>query len=252
MSNFHLSNLSAVVLAGGFGTRVRKLLGSLPKPLAIVHNRPFIYWLISYLLKQQIHHIFYLTHYEAFKIENYVKEYEKFFKTSSCIVEDMPLGTGGGLIKIINEQTVKTDFILLINGDSLTPFDLTKTCELFDQGADAIIVAVKVKDTSRFGSIKKGVNDKLEEFNEKKEGEGLVNAGMYIFKSNLLKKYLHLKNTLSLELDLIPKLISDDIDIRVIESDEPFIDIGTENSLFSASFFIDNLIKNNSITEFDK
>ena len=91
MSN-DLSSITAVILAGGFGNRIKHRLGSVPKPLAVVANQPFLHWIFHNLQKQGIRKIVLLTHYEADQIHEFAALRTNQDFQIKCIREKPQLG----------------------------------------------------------------------------------------------------------------------------------------------------------------
>ena len=97
---------SLVVLAGGFGTRLRSVVSDVPKPLAPVAGQPFIVHLIDHWVNQGVVDFIFLLHYEAEKIKRVLNELsgrdEFFGVTFRFVVETTPLGTGGAILNAID------------------------------------------------------------------------------------------------------------------------------------------------------
>ena len=233
-------NCIVVVLAGGKGTRIRHLLPDLPKPLAPVFGFPFLEWILRFLAKQKLQRIVFSTGYLAEKIQNFV-EHRKFSELElSCVQEEVSLGTAGGVLNAIDNCGHNFEAVLVLNGDSLVLADLNPLLNsLQDVSINGAILGVEVDDAERYGTLKVGSNDMLIGFQEKKSGAGLINAGVYLFRKKALENFSR-EMPLSFETEVFPKMLAENLKIKVITSNSPFIDIGTENSLKEANLFIEN------------
>ena len=114
------SQVTALILAGGLGTRLRKYFPNNPKVMAPINNRPFIYQLLDILEKARIKKVIIGTGYLADKIENVIGG---SYKDLNIIYsrEEKPLGTGGA-VKLAGKK-ISTQYTLVINGDSYVEFD---------------------------------------------------------------------------------------------------------------------------------
>ena len=236
-------NCVAVILAGGMGTRIRHLLPGLPKPMAPVYGKPFLEWIIQFLAKQNILQILLSTGYLADQIENFSSRINVQRLRLQCIKEDIPLGTAGGVLNALDRSNVNCDNILILNGDSLTLADLAPMFSALEEVSNGVaMLGIWMSDAERYGTLAINKYGLLEGFKEKHPGNGLVSAGVYLFRKHLLDDLPRGKQ-LSFETDVFPILINQGVGIKVIEVKAPFIDIGTEESLGGASLFIEQNYK---------
>ena len=227
-----------VILAGGKGTRIRHLLPGLPKPLAPINGKPFLEWIIEFLAKQELNDIVFSTGYLADQIKNFVSKVNNRGLKLQCVDEKVPLGTAGGVLNALDSKQGNFDSALILNGDSLILADLSPLLKSFtDTSVGVSMVGVKVRDAGRYGALVIRDDGFLVGFKEKQPGQGLINAGIYLFRKEVLDKLPRGKN-ISFELDVFPNLLAQEVPIKVIEVDAPFIDIGTEESLREAALFI--------------
>ena len=231
--------VGVIILGGGYGTRIKKELGKKPKPLAIVSKKPFLYWIIQFLMKQGLSNIIIATHYAHEQINNYIDQMNVNGLNISSVYENFPLGTGGAVINAIVKTKEKYKYYLILNGDSLLT---DKFCKLFnisaDVSVDGSIYAVHLDDTSRFGTVIFDSKQFLRGFKEKTPDEGYVNAGIYFFKSKFIHKFIDKIENFSLENEFFPEVINKGYKIKTFLSNESFIDIGTPESLIKADAFI--------------
>lgn len=92
---------TAVVLAGGFGTRVQHLLPNLPKPMASVAGKPFLEWVVRYLARKYIRNVVLSTGYRAKTVERHFAASPVKTVTVKCVPETKPLGTAGGFLNAV-------------------------------------------------------------------------------------------------------------------------------------------------------
>jgi D-glycero-alpha-D-manno-heptose 1-phosphate guanylyltransferase len=229
---------SVVILAGGFGTRIKHLLGDLPKPMAFVNGKPFIEWVVRYLAAQKIRNVILSTGYLAETIEKHFQSQPVKNVHVNCVRETKPLGTGGGFLNAIHGAEKKPPAWLVMNGDSLALTSLENFFLPLDESkTGGAILGVRVADASRFGTILQNANGELAGFNEKKIGAGIISMGVYLFRSETIEKF-PTKIPLSFETEVFPALIACGVRLKVCVTNAPFLDIGTPESLPLAEDFI--------------
>lgn len=230
--------ITAVILAGGFGTRVKHLLPNIPKPMATVLNKPFIEWIIRYLHQQNIDQFLLSTGYLSQVIETYFNKNTLDKLTIKCYREIEPLGTGGGFINAVKQDNSNSDYWLVANGDSLIFTDLNPFFDcLNDEKIEGAILGLTVEDASRYGSLKFDDDYNLISFAEKQDGKGVINGGVYLFKNSILAK-IPPQKPLSFEYDIFPSLLNQGCRLKVYTTSAPFLDIGTPETLIQAEKFI--------------
>jgi NDP-sugar pyrophosphorylase family protein len=228
---------SAIVLAGGFGTRIRHLLPDVPKPLAPVAGRTFLEWLLRYLRKQGIGQVAISTGHLAEKVDDFVRQIQLPDLSIICARETTPLGTAGGFLNALATLPLPLETVFVCNGDSIVLAELEPAWTLLaDPRIDGVMFGLHCADASRFGSmiVKNG---HLSGFAEKRAGSGLINGGIYFFRRKIVDSFPRIL-PLSFEFDVFPALLSEGARIAVIEMTAPFLDIGTETSLGAAESFI--------------
>ncbi len=234
-----LESAAAVVLAGGFGTRIRHLLHDIPKPMAPVLGRPFVEWLVRYLSKQGLRHVVLSTGFLGEKIarhfvQNPVKEVQV-----SCVRESEPIGTAGGFLFAAQQSGLSPSSWLVLNGDSLAFTELSALFACLENPqVDGALLGIEMNDASRFGTIRSDATGRLDRFEEKHPGAGVINAGMYLFRDKIIKRFPE-KRPLSFECDVFPDLLANEARLQVCLAHSPFLDIGTPESLAEAESFIE-------------
>jgi D-glycero-alpha-D-manno-heptose 1-phosphate guanylyltransferase len=238
-----VSDAHPVILAGGFGTRLRRVMGNQPKPMALVHGRPFIEWVVCWLRSAGCGVATVSTGYLGEVIEAHFAAHPLTRIEVCCRREAAPLGTAGALLYSARESGCAPGVWVVLNGDSLICIDLAQTLRRFeDDGADAAIIARRVKSPGRYGVLGVGTDRRLRSFSEKAAVDtepALINAGIYFFRPGLLDRFPD-SVPLSFELDVFPAWLRSDVSIAVLDCDAPFLDIGTEESLALADRFIDD------------
>ena len=231
-----LSRVTAVILAGGRGTRLRKAVSNQPKVMAEINGKPFLYYVLDQLAKVDIQRVVISTGYMADKIEKVIGFSYKGLKVDYSW-EESPLGTGGAL-KLAG-QSISTKYCLVMNGDSYTEFDPVSLFRSHKQkNASIVLLAKMLSGASRFGTIQMNEQNEIIRFMEKESstGIGLINAGIYIMKTSTLQKIPN-KTPCSLEYDFFPAMIGQNI--YGYETKGNFIDIGTVESYAKAETFFE-------------
>lgn len=230
--------VAAVVLAGGFGTRIKHLLGDLPKPMMPVNNRPFLEWIVRWLAAQNIRRVVLSTGYRAETVEKHFQSQPIPGVLVSCVPETTPLGTAGGFLNAVHQSGVTASAWFLLNGDSLAFVKLADAIRtLEDNGTSGAIFGREVPDTSRYGSLVTGPAGRLTGFAEKRPGHGVINAGIYLFRDSLLNQF-PTKVPSSIEQEVFPALIAAGVSLKVLTGNNPFLDIGTPETLLEADRFV--------------
>lgn len=213
----------AILLAGGLGTRLRDAVPDLPKCMAPVAGKPFIYYVIAHFQKQGIENFILSLGYKHEVIEQYIStEFGNDAFTFS--VENEPLGTGGAIKIACTLSSEKT--VLVLNGDTFFNIDLTKLASLHHIcGADCTLSLKPMRNFQRYGVVQLKKDFSIESFREKKYyEEGLINGGAYALNiQNFLQENLPQK--FSFETDYLEALYLQRRMFGVIQ-DEYFIDIG--------------------------
>ncbi|HEY1720537.1 MAG TPA: nucleotidyltransferase family protein [Magnetospirillaceae bacterium] len=231
------AGVTAVVLAGGKGTRIAQLYPDMPKPMIPAAGQPFLHWVTAWLVENGIGDIVYSIGHMAAAIENWAQDERKAWPGVQLrtAAEPAPLGTGGAVRACLD---LCGPWILVANGDSLVHADLRPVLERAGAGTlDGAIVGLPMADTSRYGSLDADDQGLLRGFFEKRPGSGLINGGVYLFKRALLERF-PTDRSLSMETDIFPALLAQGARLAVATSDRPFLDIGTPQSVTQAEDFV--------------
>jgi len=223
--------MDAIILAGGFGTRLQSVVSDVPKPMAPINGKPFLEILLKSLEKKGIKRVVLSVGYKAEIIMNYFGnsygDIELVYE-----VEDTPLGTGGAIKAALTK--CNTDKVLVVNGDTYLEFDMNKLQTELNDDNQLTVVGVNIDDASRYGRI--GASGGLiHSFNEK-DGmptNGLINSGYYVVSKNFFdKKYFPEK--FSFEIECLEKIYKK-ININLFEVGGLFLDMGTPEDYKKAS-----------------
>ncbi len=219
----------AIILAGGLGTRLRSVLPELPKPMAPIHGRPFLDYLIGYLARQGIERVVLSTGYRHETIAGHFGHRWQGV-TIDYSIEESPLGTGGGLARALDRIDGRHAFAL--NGDTFVELDYRDMAARADEG---LLMAVrKVGNGGRFGAciVEDG---RLVGFTRAgSEGETLINAGVYLLPRHLLAGYG--MRAFSFEQDFLEPQAAR-LRPLVYPTEGRFIDIGIPDSYRQAEDF---------------
>ncbi len=210
--------MKAIILAGGFGTRLKHVLPNVPKPMAPINGKPFLEVLINYLKKQGFNEFTLSVHHMREQIIDYFKGEPGI----SFAIEEEPLGTGGAILNSIKQAGV-TGNVAVLNGDSFLEIDYKKFFEAHGEKNFSLALR-EVEDTSRYGRVE--VNGSIiTDFKEKGiAGKGLINTGYYIINAYWMLKQ-NLPEKFSVESDfLLPKIKEIKPGYFVVKN--YFIDIG--------------------------
>ena len=234
-SSIDLSHVTAIVLAGGLGTRLRSVVADRPKVLADVAGRPFLAYLLDKLLAAEVQHVVLSTGHMADLIES------AFGSACGSLQlwysrESAPLGTGGALRLALDQ--VNSEQVLVLNGDSYCTVDLQAFARSHSRTGAAVSLALAhVDDTGRYGRVEVDSAGRITGFAEKIAtcGPGWINAGVYLIQRSMLEQ-IPQGRTLSLERDVFPVWINGAM--FGYQSDARLLDIGTPESYAEAASFL--------------
>ncbi len=182
-----LHDVEAVVLVGGRGTRLRPLTLSAPKPMLPTAGVPFLAHLLSRIRAAGVRRVILGTSYMA---ETFAKEFgdgEDLGLELVYVVEDHPLGTGGGIRNVAEHLTA--DNVLVFNGDVLCGTDLRAVVDTHRcTAADVTLHLVRVPDPRAYGCVPTDASGQVQAFLEKTEDPPTdqINAGCYVFRRSVI------------------------------------------------------------------
>jgi len=213
--------MEAIVLAGGFGTRLACVVPDVPKPMAPVAGRPFIEYILDDLADQGIKRIIIaVCHKKELIIDHLGSSYHG---VEICYSEETePLLTGGAVKQAL--QYCKDERVFIINGDTYFQVDLQAMRQYALNTSSAVVLAVReMQGFDRYGQVKIDAQRNVIAFCEKRYfAKGYINGGIYDLGRRVLDSF---PATFSLEDECFPKLAGQGT-LRAFPSDGFFIDIG--------------------------
>lgn len=233
------SNVSAIVLAGGRGTRLQAVVADRPKPLALVAGRPFVTYLLDQLVDAGICNAVLSTGYLAEQFETEIGP--KYHDLSIAYSQETePLGTGGAIRFAADEAGLprEVEHVLVMNGDSYCAANLEAYIEWhIASGHDVSLLLARVEDASRYGTVMSGADGHITAFLEKQPEQvaGNINAGIYLFRREMLGQFP--PGPSSIERDLFPVWIQQ-WQVKGWVTDAQFIDIGIPSDYERSQHFM--------------
>jgi NDP-sugar pyrophosphorylase family protein len=226
--------MTALLLAGGLGTRLRSVVADRPKVLADVRNRPFLAFLLDQLVDAGIGRVTLCVGHLGEQISelfgNAYRGVELHYSQ-----ERTPLGTAGALRHALS--SVAGESLLVMNGDSYCSADLSEFADWHrDRGVLGSMLLTHVPDTRRYGQVRVAESDRVGQFAEKDAsvGSGWINAGIYILHTTLLAE-IPAGRPVSLEREMLPDWIRRPF--GAFRSESRFLDIGVPESYAQAEAF---------------
>lgn len=213
--------MEAIVLAGGFGTRLRQVVANVPKPMAPIAGRPFLEIVLNGMAAKGFAKVILSVGFMAEKISDYFglryADMELVYA-----VEERPLGTGGG-VRLAMER-VTADHVFVFNGDTFLDLESDLLEQQWQTRQRPIIVGHEVSDTTRYGRLLATNGLALDFTGKGVAGPGLMNAGCYVLRYGQLDGF-EPGAPFSLEADFLrPAVARGEFDVFV--NSGMFIDIG--------------------------
>ncbi len=226
---------SAVILAGGLGTRLRSAVPDLPKPMAPISGRPFLEYQLDYWISQGVNRFVLSVGYRHEAITEHFGPRYKGVDLEYAI-EEHPLGTGGAFLLAAEKAGLREPFLLL-NGDTYFGVDWSVLNDhalehdadwclsLFKTSEQGRYMGIEVSSQGRITSLKSGVE----------QGPRLANGGVYWVHPRVLSGARTFGEKLSLENDLFPGALAAGQRLFGIEFAGTFIDIGVPDDYHRAA-----------------
>ena len=234
----------AIILAAGFGVRMRPLTLTTPKPLVKLKNKPLIFYILEELKKNKIKKCFINVHYLSLKIKKYIDEYKKTNQTMEIIIikEEVILDTGGAIKNIINKDNSQPTIV--INADSvIVPFKsispLSLLIDNFDsKNMDFLLLLDNFKDSIGYHgkgdfsfSNKNNPSTIIRNMNN-----GLAYTGWQVLNPNAVNQVIN--NVFSLNY-CYDKAIKENLIWGIINT-QKWLHIGTIEALNEANTWLEN------------
>jgi mannose-1-phosphate guanylyltransferase / phosphomannomutase len=219
--------MKAAIMAGGFGTRLRPLTSSIPKPMAPMINRPMMHHIVALLTKLGIREVLSLLYYQPEVITSYFGNGSAFGIDMHYVQSEADYGTAGS---VRNAYEFLDERFIIISGDVLTDIDLAKAIEFHEaKGARATIVLTRVPDPLAFGVVMTNDEGKITRFLEKPQwGEvfsDTINTGIYILEPEVLD-LIPYKKDYDFSKDLFPQMLREDLGLYGYIAEGYWRDIG--------------------------
>lgn len=224
---------TAVILAGGFGTRLQSVVSTLPKPMAPVNGIPFLNYQLDYLKASGIQKVVLSIGYLADTIMAYYG-YTYNGLSITYVMEDTPMGTGGGIRLAL--ETCDDDLVVVLNGDSFFDLPLADFFQKHQAGSAQCSLALRdVENASRYGRIETNSDNRVISFMEKSTlaQAGTINAGVYLLNKNVYLANTKAETNFSIEKHFFEKQLSQLI-IKGFQFNGYFIDIGIPEDYLKA------------------
>lgn len=241
--------MKALILVGGFGTRLRPLTLTLPKPLVEFANKPMILHQIEGLVKAGVTDVVLAVNYRPETMVSVLKKYEEEYGIRITFsVETEPLGTAGplALAKDILSQDDSPFFVL--NSDVICDFPFEKVRDFHTaHGGEGTIVVTKVEEPSKYGVVVNHVDStKIHRFVEKPVEfvSNKINAGIYIFSPSILER-IELRPT-SIEKEIFPEMANAQ-QLHAFELEGFWMDVGQPKDFLTGTcLYLTSLAKSQS------
>jgi len=223
--------MKAVIMAGGFGTRIQPLTGSIPKPMIPLFNRPIMLHIVELLKKHDITELVMLLYHQPFYIKNFFRDGADFGVKITYVTPVQDMGTAGAVKaaeKFLDER------FLVISGDLLTDFNLKKIIDFHEANqAMATITLTSVKDPLQFGVVITDKDKRITQFLEKPGwGEVIsdtINTGIYVLEPEILK-YIPEGENFDFSQDLFPLMLKKKEPLFGVTAKGYWRDIGNTDS----------------------
>lgn len=229
--------MKGLLLAGGFGTRLRPLTYTRPKHLLPIANRPHIEHVFDLLVAHGIEDVILTTSYLAEAFEETKDSVAQRGVALQVTHEEIALGTAGAVKNA--EAEIGDQTFMVFNGDVLTDVDLDRLLDFHvDNRAEATILLTPVDDPSAFGVVPTDSRGRVTGFIEKPPRQeaptNLINAGVYVLDPSVLQRVPAGKEW-SVERSLFPELVADGARVFALSTDAYWMDVGTPDKYLQAN-----------------
>lgn len=212
-----------ILLAGGFGTRLQGVIGSVPKCMALVAGQPFIYYILKYIERQNIHRVVISLGYLSVQVTDWLST-QQFSLDIDWVIESEPLGTGGGIHFAMKK--CKSEKVFVLNGDTFFGLAFEDLIQLQERsGAETCLGIKHMENAERYGLVQIEESGLITGFLEKRPGSGgLINGGVYLIDR---KRFMDRKfpDVFSFEKEYLEACVAEGC-FYGLQSEGYFIDIG--------------------------
>lgn len=229
------AQVDAVVLVGGKGTRLRPLTLSAPKPMLPTGGVPFLHHLLSRIQAAGLRHVVLGTSFQAEVFEKHFGDGSALGLEIDYVVEDEPLGTGGGIRNVAG--ALRGSHAMVFNGDVLGGTDLGAVLNTHTEAsADVTLHLVRVGDPRAFGCVPTDADGRVTAFLEKAQDPPTdqINAGCYVFRREVLEA-IPTGRAVSVEREVFPGLLTDGAHLQGHVDTAYWRDMGTPEDFVRGS-----------------
>ena len=234
--------MRAIILVGGFGTRLRPLTDDKPKQMLTVGNKPMLENVIQELSQHGITEVILSM---GFKPDIFIDKYPEEVCAGlplKYVVEPTPLDTAGAIRFAVAESGIKDTF-LVCNGDVITETDLSELIDFHKTiTAEATISLTPTTNPSQYGIVPTDKSGKVTGFIEKPSGPdfetNLINAGYYVMEPSVVNRIAN-DRPVSVETEIFPNMVEDER-LFAVPSDRYWIDAGTPETFLKANLDLIN------------
>ena len=227
---------TAIILAGGLGTRLREAVPDLPKPMAPINGRPFMEFQMDYWIKQGVQKFIISVGYlYEIIMDHFGTSYQGI--PIEYAIEKTPLGTGGGLILATKSLSEHEPFLLL-NGDTFFEVDLETLLNFHkEKRSDWTFSLFGTNEVGRYMGMDVAEDGRILSLKSESVAVGqLANGGVYLLAPSVLKQFDSQADVkLSLEDDILPTIMNTNGVLYGVECRGRFIDIGIPDDYFRAA-----------------
>lgn len=226
----------AILLVGGFGTRLMPLTKNTPKPMLTVAGVPVTEHQLIMAKQAGITEIVLATSYLSDVFIPYFGDGSKWGMTIRYAVEEVPLGTGGA-IRNAAQFLESDDSVVVLNGDVLSSHNLAEQIKQHQQNnADVTLHLTQVEDARAFGCVPTDKDGRVTAFLEKMDNPvtNQINAGCYVFNRSVINS-IPLQSVVSVERETFPQLVAQGARVFGYLENAYWLDIGTPRALLKAS-----------------
>lgn len=239
----------AIVLAGGFGTRLAHVVPDVCKPMAPVAGRPFLRFIMDQLAAAGFDRVVVADGYRREQIEGFFGSSYRGMAIEYS-PEETPLLTGGAVKRALSR--CESNWVFVLNGDTWLDVDFAAmeatACDA-PVGVSSVIAVKRMRDFERYGTVDVDACGSLTAFHEKRPcEEGLINAGVYLLRRDALDD---MPEKFSLESDYFERVVGDG-ELRAVECAGGFIDIGVPGDYELAQTMLAPLARPWKLAMFDR
>ncbi len=248
--------MQAIVMAGGQGSRLRPLTIARPKPLIPLVNKPVIGHIVDWLKRHDIFETVLTLQHQADWFQDYLGSGKSMGIRIHYVVEDVPLGTAGGVAHALSVGAIRPDeTILVVSGDALTDIDIGSLLAFHQsRNADVTVALHRVDNPLEYGIVITDQDGRINQFVEKpgwaEVVSDLVNTGIYILNASVLVD-IPQREMVDFSHDLFPKLLKEGRSVYGMVPPGYWCDVGDPAAYLQANMdILQNQVQHDSFGQF--